>query len=234
MHADSLEAHLQLALDHTDLGESERLVRQLSGRLARVEVGTPLLVSEGLRAVERVRALVGDDIVVVADTKICDAGKRIASSAWAAGADIVTIVAAAIDRTTWEQVVTAASESSSLGRADSGVLVDAMNWTVRRSDLLQWSISAAALAVRFGVCVHRPRERPRPLPALIADVRVPGTDVEYVVAGSMTVATVQPALSAGFSTVIVGQAIADSDDPQKEWDELVAAVENVYEPEENR
>ena len=92
------EAALQLALDLTSLDRAAELVAKLSPTLARIEIGTPLAIASGLAAIDRIRPLSRPGAVIVADVKICDAGEKIARSAYAAGADVVTVVAPAIDR----------------------------------------------------------------------------------------------------------------------------------------
>lgn len=225
-------AQLQLALDTTSLAGSEELAGMLGRSLTRIEVGTPLLVAAGLRAVGRVRRAAGGAVTVVADTKICDAGERIAAASYEAGADVVTVVAAAIDDQTWQGVVRAARESSSAART-CGILIDAIGWRPDRSTLARWCDSARDDGLRVEVCVHRPKSDPPAFPALIEEVRVsgdtragsPSAAVEYAVAGRMTALDVAPALAAGFSTLIVGGAILDSPAPADAWHDFVAGME---------
>ena len=217
MDTDRLNAPLQLALDMTDLGRAEAVVRRLDGAVARLEVGTPLLLSAGSSAIESMRAA-APRAALIADTKICDAGGRIAWTAFDAGADIVTVVAAAIDDPTWDGVVAAAAGG---GR---GILIDAIGWSPDAAVLRAWCARAIAADVRAEVCVHRPKNDPGPFPELIADVRLDGLDVAYSVAGKMTADAVPAAMAAGFSTVIVGGAVADADDPRIEWDRFLRAA----------
>src|ERR1039457_2246777 len=119
------EASLQLALDVPALKASLALVAALRPRLARVEVGTPLLVHSGLAAVGIVRSVLLGDVVVVADTKICDAGKRMATDAFGAGADAVTVVGAALDETTWQAVLDAAG---AVPAGPGTVIIDTLGW----------------------------------------------------------------------------------------------------------
>ena len=58
-----------------------------------------------MRAVEWLRGELGPARTVVADAKICDTGARIARDAFTAGADVVTVVGAAADMTTWKGVL---------------------------------------------------------------------------------------------------------------------------------
>ena len=216
--------HLQLALDRTLLADNEHLVVRLADRLSRVEVGTPLMLGEGLRAVRRVRSLVGPEVVVVADTKICDAGARIASAAYGAGADVVTVVGAATDEQTWQGVLGAAVEARDSGSRAPTVLVDAIGWERPAAVLRRWCASAERSAVPVEVCVHRPKTDAAPFSTLIEEVRVPADGVVYAVAGRMSDQSVPAAVAAGFSVVIVGGAVADSDDPAGEWTNLLAAL----------
>ena len=56
-----------------------------------VEIGTPLLIAEGLGAVRAVCSA-HPGMIVLADTKIMDAGGYEARLAFEAGADIVTVL----------------------------------------------------------------------------------------------------------------------------------------------
>jgi 3-hexulose-6-phosphate synthase len=215
-------AVLQLALDHSFLSENAPLVDRLRDRLDRVEVGTPLLLGEGVAALERVRTMIMPTTVLVADTKICDAGARMASAAFSAGADVVTVVAAAIDAQTWDGVVNAAASS---GARKPGILIDAIGWRTDRATVADWCARAAARDVAVEVCVHRPKVDPPSFDRLIVEARVQGaSSVSYAVAGRLSTGSIAPAIAAGFSTLIVGGAIADSTDPLVKWEELLAEI----------
>src|SRR6202000_2327648 len=120
----SPEAALQLALDLTALDRAADLVAQLSPVLDRIEVGTPLALAAGLAAIDRIRPLARPGAVIVADVKICDAGEKIARSAYAAGADVVTVGAAAIDEITWRGVLAAAADRGHRDGDSAPVVVD--------------------------------------------------------------------------------------------------------------
>ncbi len=77
--ANAPEARLQLALDVPSLAASLGTVCALRPRLGRVEVGTPLMLHAGVAAIELVRSVLPPGVRVVADTKICDGGNRIAA-----------------------------------------------------------------------------------------------------------------------------------------------------------
>jgi 3-hexulose-6-phosphate synthase len=218
------EASLQLALDLPSLRVCRAVVAALAPRLARVEVGTPLLLHEGIRAVEWLRGELGPAGTVVADAKICDAGARIARDAFAAGADVVTVVGAAADMTTWEGVLQAASASP----GSPAVLIDTIGWgpAAAATGLPRLLDAAAGAGVTVDVCVHRPKRSTPPFSALLAQLQTGGAPRSpgYLVAGKMTPGLVGPALAAGFSTIIVGGAVTESDDPASVWSAFLEKV----------
>lgn len=218
------EARLQLALDLPSMRASQAVVAALTPRLARVEVGTPLLLHEGMRAVEWLRGELGPAGTVVADAKICDAGARIARDAFEAGADVVTVVGAAADMTTWEGVLQAAGASP----ARPAVLIDTVGWETgaAAAGLTRLCDAARRADVRVDVCVHRPKNAPPPFAELLAQLRAAGAPRSpgYLVAGQVTAGLVGPALTAGFGTVIVGGAVTGADHPARVWSALLEEV----------
>jgi 3-hexulose-6-phosphate synthase len=215
---------LQLALDEIDLATALRAFASLGDRVRRVEVGTPLLLSAGMSAVRAVRRERGDAIVV-ADAKICDAGERIATNAFAAGADVVTVVGAALDSRTWEGVITAARD-----RGDGAtVMVDAIGWDVDRSLLGDWLAAASAAAVDVELCAHRGRtgydgEFDDLISAMSPDVAKMAPVRRRLVAGGLAPDDVSAAMLAGFDILIVGGAITASPDPVATWHAFLAAI----------
>jgi 3-hexulose-6-phosphate synthase len=218
------EASLQLALDLPSLRVCRAVVAALAPRLARVEVGTPLLLHEGIRAVEWLRGELGPGGTVVADAKICDAGARIARDAFAAGANVVTVVGAAADMTTWEGVLQAADASP--GRP--AVMIDTIGWEpeAAATGLPQLRDAAARAGVTVEVCVHRPKSSAPPFSTLLAQLETGGAPRSpgHLVAGKMTASLVGPALAAGFSTIIVGGAVTEADEPASIWSAFLKEV----------
>ena len=89
---------LQLALDRVDLSGVMAVLQEVGDLVDIVEIGTPVIIREGARAVaETKRAFPKKE--VLADLKIMDAGEYEASIAFDAGADIVTVLGAAHDAT---------------------------------------------------------------------------------------------------------------------------------------
>ena len=89
---------LQLALDSSNGQEAKSLLEKVSDLVDIVEVGTPLLMKEGVRVVTEIKNAY-PQLEVLADLKIMDAGDIEASIGFEAGADIVTVLGVAHDVT---------------------------------------------------------------------------------------------------------------------------------------
>ena len=89
---------LQLALDSSNSQEARRILEKVSDLVDIVEVGTPLLMKEGVKIVTEIKAAY-PQLEVLADLKIMDAGDIEASIGFEAGADIVTVLGVAHDVT---------------------------------------------------------------------------------------------------------------------------------------
>ena len=89
---------LQLALDSNNSQEAKRILEQVSDLVDIVEVGTPLLMKEGVKVVAEIKNAYSQ-LEVLADLKIMDAGDIEASIGFEAGADIVTVLGVAHDVT---------------------------------------------------------------------------------------------------------------------------------------
>jgi 3-hexulose-6-phosphate synthase len=89
---------LQLALDLVDIPEAKRLVQEVAEYIDIVEIGTPVVINEGLRAVKEIKEAF-PHLKVLADLKIMDAGGYEVMKASEAGADIITILGVAEDAT---------------------------------------------------------------------------------------------------------------------------------------
>lgn len=82
---------LQLALDDVTMKEAIALVEQVRDVIDIIEIGTPFLYLEGMRAVEKMKTRF-PELELLADMKIMDAGYYEAEEALKAGADYVTVL----------------------------------------------------------------------------------------------------------------------------------------------
>ena len=89
---------LQVALDFTSIDEAIRVAERISGiDDLWLEAGTPLIKSEGVKAIKRLRELFPDKFIV-ADLKIADAGRIESELAARAGANMVTVLGTSAPR----------------------------------------------------------------------------------------------------------------------------------------
>lgn len=89
---------LQVALDLLTLPEAIKILEELYDVIDIAEVGTPFIISDGLKAVTEIKKKF-PSLQVLADLKIMDAGMHEAKMAFAAGADIVTVLGVSNDST---------------------------------------------------------------------------------------------------------------------------------------
>jgi 3-hexulose-6-phosphate synthase len=82
---------LQLALDDITLEDALELVAKVKDYIDIIEVGTPLVIEEGMRPVRALRKHFPDK-EILADLKIMDAGYYETEEALKAGADYVTVL----------------------------------------------------------------------------------------------------------------------------------------------
>ena len=85
---------LQIALDNLSFPDAIKALRGAAHEVDIIEVGSVLLCAEGKKAVEYIKTMYPDKIVL-ADAKIADAGNIIASMLFDAGADWTTVICCA-------------------------------------------------------------------------------------------------------------------------------------------
>ncbi len=91
-------AKLQIALDCNDTDTALHVLEEVYPFVDIAELGTPLMVAEGVLGIKRLRKEY-PDLILLADVKLMDGGESIASIAYEAGADIVTVLGVASDPT---------------------------------------------------------------------------------------------------------------------------------------
>jgi len=87
---------LQLAIDLLNKEEATKLANKVKDYVDIVEIGTPIVINEGLPAVQHLNDNI-EGVKVLADLKIMDAADYEVSQAVKFGADIVTILGVAED-----------------------------------------------------------------------------------------------------------------------------------------
>lgn len=96
---------LQVALDFVDLHRALKIVKEIiDGGADIIEIGTPLIKSEGVRAISEIKKVVPANIKIVADMKTMDVGRVEVEMAAKAGAHIVGVLGVADDETVKEAI----------------------------------------------------------------------------------------------------------------------------------
>lgn len=193
---------LQLALDGS-LDAALRLVKAVGEAVDRIEIGTPLIVREGVHAVRRVRERL-PRMPLVADLKIMDAGEEEAAIAFAAGADEVTVLAVADDETVRGAVAAARAHG---GRVVAD-LIQVPDPAARSARLLELGVDL--LAVHIGSDAQRRDLRPFDALRLLREA-LPAAPL--AVAGGIDASSAARVLPYAPEVVIVGSGIAKAADP---------------------
>jgi len=195
--------HLQLALDLGTLDQSLQLVQVAIPYVDSIEIGTPLLIREGIAAVKAIRPYVeGTQVALFADSKISDEGVAIARLCFEAGADTISVVDGASTNT----LRAVRSVADELGKQ---VWVDLMyhsNPILRARTLAPYA---------DGFVVHRPPTGFPPL--LVEGLRI--VDRPIRIAGGITLDIARREIATRLATsltpnagIVVGRAITQAED----------------------
>ena len=205
---------LQLAIDVQTLTEAERLLEDVYPYFDIAEVGTPLILEEGMAALEALKAR-RPDRLYLADTKIADAGFLEADGVFRRGADIVTVLGVADNRTI-EGALKAASEHS------GKVMIDLIHVTnrVMRAKALD------ALGVHY-LCLHTAYDVQSTGVDPLADLHAVRQAVRcsLAIAGGLTIDTVGDAAATGADVVVVGGGIHTQPDRKNAARAIVEKLE---------
>ena len=201
----SEECLLQIAVDSLDIASATRVADEVHPYYDILEIGTPLIIEEGLRALEAVKSKYPDKHYL-ADLKIMDAGRVEAESAFKRGADIVTVLALADDRTI-QGALDAAKKHDSQIMAD---LINTPDPAARAEELESLGIDI--------ICVHTAHD-------LVETGSDPMSRVAYVrervqcslaLAGRLNSADVEPAVMSGADILVIGSGITAHPSPGAE------------------
>ena len=205
---------LQVALDFTDLERALKLAREaVEGGCDWLEAGTPLIKSEGLNCIRRLRKMF-PKTVIVADMKVMDVGRTEVEMAAKAGANVVSILGCAGDRTIKECV----SAGKNYG---AKIMVD----MIEVGDVVARAKETESMGADF-IGMHTSIDR-----QMAGDIsfdilsRVAGAvDLPVAVAGGINSENAAEAVKSGAEIIIVGGAVTKSQDAKKAVKELKRAI----------
>ncbi|WP_039072881.1 3-hexulose-6-phosphate synthase [Bacillus sp. MSP5.4] len=193
---------LQLALDLVNIPEAIEVVKEVEEYIDIVEIGTPVVINEGLRAVKEMKAAF-PNLKVLADLKIMDAAGYEVMKASEAGADIITILGAAEDMS----IKGAVEEAKAQGNK---ILVD----MIGIKDIKSRAKELDELGVDY-ICVHTGYD----LQAIgqnsfedLMTIKNVVKNAETAIAGGIKLDTLPEVVKLKPDLVIVGGGIANQDD----------------------
>ncbi|MDU0413796.1 3-hexulose-6-phosphate synthase [Bacillus paralicheniformis] len=193
---------LQLALDLVNIPEAIEVVKEVEEYIDIVEIGTPVVINEGLRAVKEMKGAF-PNLKVLADLKIMDAAGYEVMKASEAGADIITILGAAEDMS----IKGAVEEAKAQGNK---ILVD----MIGIKDIKSRAKELDELGVDY-ICVHTGYD----LQAIgqnsfedLMTIKNVVKNAKTAIAGGIKLDTLPEVVKLKPDLVIVGGGIANQDD----------------------
>ncbi len=203
-------SRLQLAFDFLQVPEILRLVGQVADLVDLVEIGTPVIIRDGVQAVRRLKDAF-PEMPVVADLKIMDGGDYEASLAFEAGADWVTALALA-DELTIAQAVKAARSY------DRNIMVDMIGVAgVGPRAAAMEALGAACVCVHTAIDVQHTGRNPL---LELREIKGALRSAFTAVAGGIDARTVAGVLREQPDILIVGGGITRQADPRAAAQEL--------------
>jgi 3-hexulose-6-phosphate synthase/6-phospho-3-hexuloisomerase len=206
---------LQLALDFVDTKRAVKAaVAADAGGVDWIEAGTPLIKSEGLQVVRKLRELFPAK-TIVADMKIMDAGRIEVESATKAGADIVDVLGAASDATIRECIRAARNYGSQIA-----VDLISVEDVVSRAQAIE-KMGADYITVHCSIDEQMEGKSPFEKLRKVCDA----VSLPVAVAGGINSETAHKAVEAGAAIIIVGGAITKAPDPEKASADIKKAID---------
>jgi len=207
---------LQLALDLLNTDRAIKIANlSVKGGADWIEAGTPLIKSEGMEIVRKLKEKFPDKIIV-ADMKTMDTGAFETEMAAKAGADVVCILAVSDDRT----IIDALKSGRKYG---SKIMVDLIGVKdkIKRVNELE-KIGIDYICMHVGIDEQMIGKKPlETLKKIQKTTRIP-----IAVAGGLNSETVSDIVKAGATIIIVGGAITKAKDVKNATEQIKKAIIN--------
>ncbi len=205
---------LQVALDFVDLERAMKCAEEaVKAGADWVEAGTPLIKSEGLNAIRKLRARFPQK-TIVADMKIMDAGRTEVEIAAKAGANVVCALGAASDATLKECVEAAHNYGAKI-QVDLIAIKD-----VEKRALEVERLGVDYIGVHCAIDEQMQAKDPfRQLKRTSKNIHIP-----IAIAGGINSETAPEAVRAGASIIIVGGAINKAKDAMRATQDIKKAI----------
>ncbi|PRZ17477.1 3-hexulose-6-phosphate synthase [Nesterenkonia sandarakina] len=204
---------LQFAMDTLTTEAALELAAAAAPHVDILELGTPLIKSAGLSAVTAIKDAHPDKIVF-ADMKTMDAGELEADIAFAAGADLVTVLGSAGDST----IAGAVAAAKKHGK---GVVVDLIGVSDKPARARE-VVALGAEFVEMHAGLDEQAEEGFTFSTLLRDGEASG--VPFSVAGGINTSTIESVQSSGAEVAVAGGAIYGAPDVGTAAQQLRAAI----------
>jgi 3-hexulose-6-phosphate synthase/6-phospho-3-hexuloisomerase len=205
---------LQVALDLVNEHRALAIAKQsILGGADWLEAGTPLIKSEGLDIIRKLKETFPKK-QIVADMKTMDTGALETEIAAKAGADIVCILAASDDST----IIDALKSARKYGVKIMADLIGVKD-KVKRAKQME-KIGVDYLCIHVGIDEQMRGEKPTDTLSTI----VKNTNIPVAAAGGINTETAAGIVKAGASIVIVGGAITKAKDVRKATSYIKKAI----------
>jgi 3-hexulose-6-phosphate synthase/6-phospho-3-hexuloisomerase len=203
---------LQLALDFTNLHDAIEVAKKARDYIDWIEAGTPLIKSCGMSSILALKKEFPGK-KVVADMKIMDTGALEVKLAADAGADVITVMAAA-DLSTVKEAIT---EGRRLGKI---VVVDTIGAEPTKIEEIE------CMAPDY-ICPHVGIDQQRRGVKLEDVVRKTKMNIPMAVGGGINSKTAGSFVRAGAKVIIVGNAITRAKDVRGEAKSVRDAIDSA-------
>lgn len=206
---------LQLAIDLLNKEQAAELANKVKDYVDIVEIGTPIVINEGLPSVQYMDENI-DGVKVLADLKIMDAADYEVSQAVKFGADVVTILGVAEDAS----IKAAVEEAHKHGKELLVDMIAVQDLEQRAKELDE--MGADYIAVHTGYDLQAqgvsPLDSLRKVKGVIKNSKI-------AIAGGIKPETIEEVAAESPDLVIVGGGIANADDPVEAAKQCKAAIE---------
>ena len=204
---------LQFAIDTLTTEKALELAAAAAAHVDILELGTPLIKSEGLAAITALKEA-HPDKVIFADLKTMDAGELEADIAFGAGADLVTVLGSADDST----IAGAVKAAKKHGK---GVVVDLIGVADKPARAKE-VVALGAEFVEMHAGLDEQAKAGYSLDGLLRDGAQSG--VPFSVAGGVNAGSIAAVRASGARVAVAGGAIYGAPDVSAAAAELRAAI----------
>lgn len=212
---------IQVALDFLEIERALRSAREAArGGARRLEAGTPLIKSEGLDAVRRLRAEF-PDLTLVADLKTMDTGRLEMEAAAKSGADVAVVLGVAGESTIRE----CAEAGRNYGVSVAVDLIGVADPARRAKEAEEWGVSEIHVHLSIDDQMQG-RSATESIRAVAEAVGIP-----VAAAGGLHAGNVAAAAAAGADILVIGGAITKAKDSAAATREILHTLETGELPE---